>query len=519
MCADRVFIVEDESILAEEISINLEAFDYQVVGMASTGEEALREINNLKPDIVLMDIMLSGAMDGIEAAQKIQDGFDIPVVYLTAYDDKATLDRARVTEPFGYILKPYSPRELNANIAMALYKSRSEKRLLETACTVEVFSNISDALLGLDKRGVIKLVNPAAESLFARQKEDLVDVHWSKILHCKDNADQLTLEKMINEHCESFFPDEAIDIDLLSDNEYGLSVEIGLCSIDNTKSAISLVLIAHDVTRRKAAENKLAAYQESLEQKVEERTLELSRINQDLDTYNYSVSHDLRSPLRSIDGFSNILQEDYAHLLDDEAKDYLSRICNASQRMGELIDDLLMLSRLSMEEMTVDKVNFSFLARKVMETFSERNPDRNIEFEIAPNMIVYGDTRLLRIVLENLVDNALKFTANLQAPIVEIGMSLKEGKPQYFVRDNGVGFNMEFSKKIFNVFQRLHSTDKYSGTGVGLAIVQRIIMKHHGQISAEGEVGKGACFYFTLDESMGDRKINQAEASGSVVSF
>ncbi len=322
-----------------------------------------------------MDIMLPGEIDGIEAAAQIQQNYGIPVVYLTAYDDKEILERAQITEPFGYILKPYSPRELNANIAMALYKSRSEKQLYKAACTTEVFASISDALIGLDKDAHIKLLNPSAEDLLAKSKDSLMDAHWNSVLHCKDSTDQLRIQELIDGKAAMSSNDEAIDIELLTDEHSSLYVEVRLCSVAKVHSQLDSVLLMRDVTRRKEAERELAKYHQSLEEKVEESTMELLRINQDLDTYNYSVSHDLRSPLRAIDGFSLALLEEYADKLDDQAHDYLQRVRKASQHMGDLIDGLLMLSKLSLEEMVFEEVNLTHLARTVIKSAKEKNPD------------------------------------------------------------------------------------------------------------------------------------------------
>jgi len=502
----KVLIVEDEILLAREIGIHLEDFGYNVVGMFTTAEEAISELHALVPDIILMDIMLPGEIDGIEAAQKIQQNHGIPVVYLTAYDDKEILDRAKITEPFGYILKPYSPRELNANIAMALYKSDLDKQLYKAACSTEVFSSISDALIGLDKEANIKLLNSSAEALLVRSKDSVMNCHWDKVLRGNDTADQLRMQQLIAGKAEEFVYDETLDIELLLDDDSVLSVELRLCPVKKINSQLTSVLLLRDVTRRKEAERELAKYHESLEEKVEERTLELSRISQDLDTYNYSVSHDLRAPLRAIDGFSLALQEDYADMLDDQANDYLRRVRCASKRMGELIDDLLMLSRISMDEMVFEEVDLSHLARVVIKCAKEIIPDCVLQYKIADNLKVKGDARLLRIMLENLIDNALKFTSGVDSPCIEIGEIFTDGKHLYFIRDNGIGFNMHYSEKMFHVFQRLHASEEFTGSGVGLAIVQRIIMKHHGEIWAEGEAGMGASFYFTLDENVSERK-------------
>jgi PAS domain S-box-containing protein len=504
MANERVLIVEDELLLAEQIAVQLEDYGYQVVGIFTIAENAINELDILKPDIVLMDIMLPGEIDGIEAAQQIKQHNGIPVVYLTAYDDKDILDRARITEPFGYILKPYSPRELNANIAMALYKSKSEKQLLSAACTTEVYDSISDALIGLDSDGLIKTVNSTAASSFGIEKENIIDKSWSELLHCQNAVEQDLLKEVVEEKDGRSGKPQTIEIDLLTRGDSVISVELRLCAVNKRDSILKSVLVIRDVSERKAVEQELAEYRGNLEGLVQERTQELYRINQELDTYNYSVSHDLRAPLRAIDGFSQALMEDYRDQLDTQALSYLQRVRSASQRMGELIDDLLMLSRISMNDIICEEIDLSALADVITDVVRDRNPEREIYFRVQQGMTANGDVRLIRILLENLVDNAIKFTQGNVTADIEIGQKLIDDGLVYYVRDNGVGFDMTYSDKIFNVFQRLHSADKYEGTGVGLAIVQRIVHKHRGNIWAEGEAGKGACFYFTLDEHVCD---------------
>jgi light-regulated signal transduction histidine kinase (bacteriophytochrome) len=243
---------------------------------------------------------------------------------------------------------------------------------------------------------------------------------------------------------------------------------------------------------------KLKDYTESLENLVEQRTLELEALNKELEAFSYSVSHDLRAPLRSINGFSQALLEDYADFLDDEGKMYLERMRAASQRMGELIQELLELSKVSRSEMNREPVDLSEIAQTVGAELQETQPERRVDFIITPRLDADCDAGLIRLVLENLLGNAWKFTGKKPLARIEFGATKHEEENVYFVRDNGAGFDMEFADKLFGAFQRLHSPDEFSGIGIGLATVKRIIHRHGGRVWAEGEVGKGATFYFTL---------------------
>ncbi|MBX3081220.1 MAG: hypothetical protein KF716_06260 [Anaerolineae bacterium] len=235
-----------------------------------------------------------------------------------------------------------------------------------------------------------------------------------------------------------------------------------------------------------------------LEQRVRERTVHLTAIIKELDSFNYSVSHDLRSPLRAMDGYAQALLEDQANQLDDNARHYLTRIRAATQRMGSVIDDLLQLAQLSRTSIARSTVDLSRLAHEVIEELKEEYPDHNVTYSIEAAMLAQGDTRLLRIALQNLLSNAWKFTRKQSHPTVEIGTIEHEGKRAYFIRDNGVGFDMRFANKLFRAFQRLHDIQDFEGTGIGLAIVARIVQRHGGQVWAESQVDQGATFYFTV---------------------
>jgi len=256
----------------------------------------------------------------------------------------------------------------------------------------------------------------------------------------------------------------------------------------------------------------LSSHATELTQRVAERTHELEErnealrrkaaellaANQELDAFAYSVSHDLRAPLRSIDGFSHVLLEDYAARLDDTGRDALQRVRAATQRMGTLIDDLLKLARVTRAEMRREAVDLSGMAREIVTELQRTAPEREVEAVIAPQLTVRGDTRLLRVVLENLLRNSWKYTAKQPRPRVEFGSVEANGGHAFVVRDNGAGFDMRYADKLFGVFQRLHSPAEFEGTGVGLATVRRIITRHGGRIWAEGAVNQGAAFYFTL---------------------
>ncbi|MFC1902938.1 ATP-binding protein [Chloroflexota bacterium] len=271
--------------------------------------------------------------------------------------------------------------------------------------------------------------------------------------------------------------------------------ELGQLDAAFNKMTASLkkVTASRDELDREVTERKCA------EEEIIKANTELAAVNKELEAFAYSVSHDLRAPLRSIDGFSQALIEDYPDRLDEQGKDYLQRVRSASQRMGVLIDDLLSLSRVTRSEMRHETVDLSALAQSIAEELQETQPERQVAFVIASGLTTSGDPQLWRLLMENLLSNSWKFTGYHPKARIEFGATRSDGKEAFFVRDDGAGFDMTYADKLFGVFQRLHAQDEFPGNGVGLATVQRIAHRHGGQVWAEGEVGKGATFYFTLE--------------------
>ncbi len=355
-------------------------------------------------------------------------------------------------------------------------------RTMEVREQARIIDQIHDAVVATDLDGVITNWNNGAENLFGYAPEEAIGQH---IAFLYSDEDRSTMQETINSlklHGE-YEHEQRLH---RKDGEI-IYVHLSLSMLYHENGTPrGMIGYSIDITDRKRAQENIGKQQYKLE-----------ATNKELEAFSYSVSHDLRAPLRALHGFSQALQEDYADSLDDEGKDYLIRIQANALRMSELIDDLLKLSRLGREKLTVTLIDLSHLAYEVMENQRTLYPDRTIEFRLQFDGQVYGDPRLLRIAIENLIGNALKYTRNVEQPHIEFGKIQQDDETVYYIRDNGTGFDMQYVDKLFGVFQRLHGSD-YEGTGIGLATVRRIIQRHEGRIWAEAEPGKGATFYFTL---------------------
>jgi len=274
----------------------------------------------------------------------------------------------------------------------------------------------------------------------------------------------------------------------------------------------TIVSVGRDITEHKRHEAELRRLNDELEQRVEQRTHALHVANRELESFSYSVSHDLRAPLRAINGFSRMIDADHAASLDESGRTLFRRVSSAAERMDHLIDDLLKLSRISRQQANMGPVDLSALVQELAEELQAGETGRRVEWLIAPQVQVEGDAGLLRVVLQNLLANAWKYSSKRDTARIEFGVSEQDGQAVYFVRDNGAGFDMAYADKLFGAFQRLHSPEEFPGNGIGLATVTRIIHRHGGEIWAEGKVEEGACFYFSLGKPLGRASAEDANS-------
>lgn len=345
-------------------------------------------------------------------------------------------------------------------------------------------------------------VNRFSANMLGYEPEEIIGRTLLDFVDPEDHAH--TLQELGRQHHQgaSTFID---DFRLLRKDGTHIWTMLAACPVhEENGQYIGSVAIVVDITRRRAAEEQVRQLNADLERRIAERTAQLEFSNRELEAFAYSVAHDLRAPLRSISNFTVALTEDCADRLDDTGLDYLKRIRASSQRMSELIDGILALSRVNRTEFVETDVDLSALARSTLEQLQRWQPQRRVHAKLQEGLVDRGDAQLLRLVLENLLGNSWKFTREQPEAELEFGTLPDTGSGRvYFVRDNGAGFDMEFQQKLFGVFQRLHTQQEFEGNGVGLATVQRIIRRHGGRVWGEGRVDQGATFYFTLHDSPG----------------
>lgn len=503
----KVFVVEDETIVSMEIQDRLLGLGYKVCGSAASGEEAIEKITATKPDIVLMDIRIKGEIDGIQVAEHIRNDMDLPFVFLTAHSDDATLERAKNTEPFGYLLKPFEERVLNSTIEMALYRHQMDIKLRESERWLSTtLKSIGDAVITTDKNAIVTFMNPIAESMTGWTINDAKEQPLTKIITI---VNEQTGEAEENPAIQALENNEVVEFTThrvlkTKDEQYIPIEDSGAPIIDERGNVMGVVLIFRDVSERRKAE---AKRNELIEQ--------LEATNKELQDFAYVASHDLQEPLRKVQAFGDRLKDRYFDVLGEQGQDYLLRMQNATSRMQKLIVDLLSYSRVTTKARPFTKTNLTHVIGGVLTDLQIRIEEVSGDVQIAELPTIDADPLQMRQLFQNLISNALKFHRIDEKPAIKIytsnGTASKEfgtnGHSKKFakitVEDNGIGFDEKYLDRIFTVFQRLHGRNEYEGTGVGLAICRKIVERHGGNITATSKKDKGAKFIVTLPKKQG----------------
>jgi PAS domain S-box-containing protein len=455
---------------------------------AHSGKEALRALPDRDFAVAVVDARMPG-MDGFETAavmRQREKPAHLPIIFVIAADcSQPHVARGYSLGAVDYIYTPIVPEILRAKVAVFV-ELKLQRERLEAEVKRNRFFTLSPDLLsiaGLD--GYFRQLNPSWERTLGYTNEELKSRPFLEFVHPDDRGMALGATRRLAAGEPARFEIRC----LAKDGSYRWL----LWNAAPHAEEQLIYAVAHDVTERKQAEAALVA------------------ANQELEAFSYSVSHDLRAPLRAIDGFSQALEEDCAERLDETGRHHLERVRSAARYMGQLIDALLRLSRVARMELRRSAVDLSRLARMVARDLQECDSGRKVEFAIAGGVRVTGDAELLCIVMENLLGNAWKFTGKREDARIEFGVETGGGEPVYWVRDNGVGFDMRYAGKLFSPFQRLHEAHEFPGTGIGLATVQRVVRRHGGRVWAESAAGQGTAIRFTLGGEAQDEKRDNTE--------
>ncbi|MEQ1515421.1 MAG: ATP-binding protein [Usitatibacteraceae bacterium] len=486
----RVMVVENERIVAFNLQQRLTRLGYRVTGIAASGADALNQIRLTSPDLVLMDIRIDGDIDGIETASHLAKTNPVPVIYLTAHAEQSTLDRARATRPYGYLIKPFSEMELHATVQMALERIAVDAELRASEAR---FRQALDVMMEgcqiIDFDWRYRYVNDSMLQQCRRSRDELLgrtlmDVYpevetteiFSVLRHCMKT-------RVAHDFQQRFeFRDGGV-------SWFDLSIQ---------PVPEGVFILSIDITSEKLANERLRQFNEQLEIRVAERTTLLDTANKELEAFSYTVAHDLRAPLRHINGFAQLAM-DCSLSANCKAPEYIAKMVKSSTKMGRLIDDLLALSRASRAELKSEAVDLDMVVVAVREECLNDADHPEIDWRVDHLPEVQGDAALLHQVFVNLIGNAIKFSRYRDHAVIEIRPQPRDdGWVEISVRDNGAGFDMRHADKLFGVFQRLHHESEFEGTGIGLAIVRNLVERHGGKIKAESEPDSGAVFYFTL---------------------
>lgn len=454
----EVVIAEDSPTQAAHLKNILQGQDFDVIATRD-GKEAFEALRRRKPSLVIADILMP-VMDGYELCRRIRADStlaDLPLILLTALSDPADVFKGLECGADNFLTKPYDPANLVARIEFLLANAHLGNRE-KVQTSMEVFIAGRKHVITSDRAQILNLLLSTYEAAVQKTHQ---------LAQARDELANL------NEHLEE-------------------------------KVLERTAALAAEVAERKRAESEVRKLNEELEERVRERTVELEGANRELEAFSYSVSHDLRAPLRAVVAFADDLRTGFSLEWPSQARELLDRVASNAERMTRLIDDLLKFSHLSRQPVSKDTVEVRLIVRDLLDELRRVDELRResskqvLEVRLGDLPDCIGDRSLLTQVFANLLANAFKFTRHKDKAVIEVGFQPQNGGGAYFVRDNGAGFDMQYADKLFGAFQRMHSQEEFEGTGVGLSIVHRIILRHGGRIWARAEVDKGAAFFFTL---------------------
>jgi len=495
-------MIEDEARDAElaEHTLRQGGFEFSFKRV-DTEDGFLREISEFRPNVILSDHGLP-AFDGFSALTLAQQKCpDVPFIFVTGSLGEEMAIKALKSGATDFVLKhhlstlpPALHRALN-QAEFQLQRKRAEEALLVSEERYRSLVELSPDALFVQIDDKIVFINTSGVRLLGAQRaREIIGRSPTGFIHSDDRKKiQYRMRKMMEDHKPLHF----IEHRIVRIGGEVLHVEMAAAPLTFEGRPAAQVIL-HDITDRKHSEEEIRRLNSELEQRVIERTGELESANKELEAFSYSVSHDLRAPLRHIEGFVEILRGTQSNCLDEEGQRHLQTISDSSRQMGKLIDDLLSFSRTTRVELRKVRVSLDDVIQGVLHEMKPDLKDREIEWKIGPMPEVEGDPALLHQVFYNLISNALKYTRTRQYTKIEMGSTRTDNEYVIYIRDNGVGFDPRYAQKLFGVFQRLHRASEFEGTGIGLANVRRIITRHGGRTWAESELDEGATFFFSL---------------------
>jgi PAS domain S-box-containing protein len=519
MTPTRVLVVEDENLVALEIADLLRALGYVACGMASSGEAAIELAGQTGPDLILMDIRLRGNLDGVEAAGQIRQHSDIPVVYLTAYTDDATLRRAKLTEPYGYLIKPFEERELHTAIEMALYKHTMEKRLKESErWLAATLKSIGDAVVATDPRGAIVFINRQAQALIGCPAQEVLGQDLDGVLRLYQEGTRTPIDHPVASVLRAGAEIVAGDnMFLVARDGAEIPVDLSASPLrDESGQMAGVVVVFRDITERKRVEAENAGLYRELQRHAGELAVALAELRE-LDRlkseFMQNVTHELRTPLALVLGYTELLVEGECGPLEPVHHEMLTLVKRQVQSLCSMVDDIGLTLLVQLQEPQREPVDLTELACIAVENHCEqaRNAQLTLSAEIDPDLpLVNGAPVFLRRLLDNLLSNAIKFTPAGGA--VDVRVRRNGNRILLAVSDSGIGIPPGEQQRIFDRFYQVDGkmNRRYNGMGLGLALVKEIVEAHGGTVGVESQVGKGSTFTVGLPTSGPDGK-----ASGS----
>lgn len=480
MSKPQIMIVEDEGVVALSLQTHLKSFGYEVPVMVATGEEAIRYVHIIQPDLILMDIRLDGTIDGVEAATRIRSYVDIPIIYLTANSDEDTLQRAKITEPYGYLLKPFEERELRTTIETALYKHQMERKLRESQqWLATMLHSIGEGIIATDATGCIKMMNPVAEALTGWSQAEALGQDLFRVFNIVYEQVEVPADDLVMEVRPDPAPTTLLQTYLISRNGQNKPIDRNVAPIRAREgNIIGTVVVFKDITPRQQAE------------KLQKELIK------DLDAFAHTVSHNLRTPLTSIIGYVSLMQEQLRGG-SEELQNYVNTLLRSAQKMNSIIEALLLLASVRKEQIDLKPLNMARIVAEVQHRLASLIKEYEAEI-ISPNSwpVALGYAPWVEEIWANYISNAIKYGG--KSPRIQLGATTRsDGIVRFWVRDNGPGLTQEEQNRLFTEFIRLNQI-KIQGYGLGLSIVQRIISRLGGEVSVESEVGHGSTFAFTL---------------------